>query len=104
MSERAALTGTLVAMLIEEEYEDREVTQPLETLRAAGVTVVVVGPVAGASYRGKRAEALVTADIAAGRAKINDFDAVVIPGGFAPDRMRMRHAMVDLARDAMEAG
>ena len=104
MTERAALTGTLVAMLIEEEFEDREVTEPLETLRAAGVTVVVVGPVAGTSYRGKRGEAVVSADIAAGRAKIKDFDAVVIPGGFAPDRMRMRHAMVDLVRDAMEAG
>ena len=91
-------------MLIEEDYEDREVTEPLATLRAAGLTVIVVGPVAGASYRGKRGEAAVVSDIAAGRAKITDFDAVVIPGGFAPDRMRMRHAMVDLVRDAMEAG
>ena len=35
---------------------------------------------------------------------MKDFDALVIPGGHAPDKMRMRHAMVDLARDAMEAG
>jgi protease I len=42
--------------------------------------------------------------LSAGAAKIRDFDAVVIPGGHAPDKMRMRHAMVDLARDAMEAG
>ena len=42
--------------------------------------------------------------MAAGAAKVKDFDAVVIPGGHAPDKMRMRHAMVDLARDAMEAG
>ena len=55
-------------------------------------------------YRGKRGEAVVKADIGAGAARIKDFDAVVIPGGHAPDKMRMRHAMVDLARDAMEAG
>jgi len=42
--------------------------------------------------------------MAAGAAKMKDFDALVIPGGHAPDKMRMRHAMVDLARDAMEAG
>ena len=35
---------------------------------------------------------------------MKDFDALVIPGGHAPDKMRMRHAMVDLARDAIEAG
>ena len=27
-----------------------------------------------------------------------------MPGGYAPDKMRLRHAMVDLVRDAMEAG
>jgi protease I len=34
---------------------------------------------------------------------MKDFDALVIPGGHAPDKMRMRHAMVDLTRDAMDA-
>ncbi len=36
--------------------------------------------------------------------KAADFDAVVVPGGHAPDKMRMRHAMVDLVRDAFTAG
>ena len=93
-----------VALLVEDEFDDREVTGPIELLRAAGITVVIVGPIAGGTYRGKRGEAVVTADMAAGGAKIKDFDAVVIPGGHAPDKMRMRHAMVDLARDAMDAG
>jgi protease I len=35
---------------------------------------------------------------------MKDFDALVIPGGHAPDKMRLRHAMVDLARDFFEAG
>ena len=42
--------------------------------------------------------------LAADAARMKDFDALVIPGGHAPDRMRMRHAMVDMARHAMEAG
>jgi len=98
------LSGKRVAMFVEDEFEDRELTGPVEALRAAGATVLLVGPVAGAEYKGKRGMAVVKSDIAAGAAKLKDFDAVVIPGGHAPDKMRMRHAMVDLARDAMEAG
>src|SRR5207245_5004808 len=61
------------------------------------------GPTAGTEFRGKRGEAVVTSEIAAGTARVKDFDALVIPGGYAPDKMRMRHAMVDLAREAMDA-
>jgi deglycase len=100
----AELNGKRVAMLVEQEFEDRELTGPLDALRSAGATVVLVGPIAGARFTGKRGEASVSSDIAAASARIADFDAVVIPGGHAPDKMRMRHAMVDLARDAMEAG
>jgi len=98
------LTGKRVAILVEQEFEDRELTGPLEALRAAGATVVLIGPTAGSQFTGKRGDAVVTSEVAAGSARIADFDALVIPGGHAPDRMRMRHAMVDLARDAMDAG
>ena len=96
------LSGKRVAMFVEDEFEDRELTGPLERLRAAGVTVTIAGPIAGAEYRGQRGEAVVKADVSAGSVKVRDLDALVIPGGHAPDKMRMRHAMVDLAREAME--
>jgi len=73
-------------------------------LRAAGATVTIVGPTAPTEFRDKRGSATVMSQLAAGAAKLQDFDAIVIPGGHAPDKMRMRHAMVDLARDAMDAG
>jgi protease I len=98
------LSGKRIAVLVEDEFDDAELTGPVEALRRAGATVTLVGPTKDASYRGKRGEAIVTADIAAGAARMKDFDALVVPGGHAPDRMRMRHAMVDLARDAMESG
>jgi len=98
------LSGKRVALLVEQEFEDRELTGPLEAMRAAGATVVIVGPTSGAAFTGKRGEATVTSDAAAGSARMSDFDALVIPGGHAPDNMRMRHAMVDLARDAMASG
>ena len=103
MTESAPLNGKRVAMLVEDEFEDRELTGPLDALRSAGATVTLVGPTAGAEFRGKRGQAVVTAEMAAGAAHMKDFDALVIPGGHAPEKMRMRHAMVDLVRDAMEA-
>ena len=93
-----------VAILVEDDFEDRELPLLLECLREAGMTVTIVGMAAGAEYRGKRLEATVRSDIAAGKAKTADFDIVVVPGGYAPDKIRMRHAMVDLVRDALDAG
>lgn len=87
---------------MEEEFEDSEVTGPAQLLRDAGIEVVLVGPLAGATYTGRKGAAVV-ADMAAGKARAAQFDAVVIPGGHAPDRMRMRHAMVDLVRDMVGA-
>ncbi len=104
MSELAQLAGKRVAMLVEDGFEDRELTGPLEALRVAGAAVTLVGPTAGTKYQGKRGQAAVTAHLAAHAARVKDFDAVVIPGGHAPDKMRMRHAMVGLVREAMNAG
>ena len=98
------LTGKRVAMFVEDEFDERELTGTLEALRAAGATVTIVGPAAGVEFQGRGGQAVVTSDLAAGAATLTDFDALVIPGGHAPDKMRMRHAMVDLARDAMDAG
>ena len=103
MSDAEVLAGKRVAILVEQEFEDSELSGPRDALMAAGATVVLVGPIAGAEYRGKRGDTVVTSELAAGAARMKDFDALVIPGGHAPDKMRMRHAMVDLARDAMEA-
>jgi protease I len=103
MSDAGVLSGKRVAILVEQEFEDRELSGPRDALIAAGATVVMVGPTSGAEYHGKRGLAVVTSDLAAGAARMVDFDALVIPGGYAPDKMRMRHAMVDLTREAMDA-
>jgi protease I len=100
----AQLTGRQVAVLVEEGFDERELAGPIEALRAAGATVTVVGPTTGGTYRDKRGELTVTSDLAAGAARTRTFDAIVIPGGYAPDRMRMRHAMVDLVGDAVASG
>ena len=47
----ASLQGKRVAILVEDGFEDRELTGPLEALREAGATVTLVGPTAGAEFK-----------------------------------------------------
>jgi protease I len=98
-----AVSGARVAILVEDLFEDVELTSPRDALIAAGARVMLVGPMAGKPYTGKHG-GVVTADAAAGSVRAADVDAVVIPGGYAPDKMRLRHAMVDLVRDCMAEG
>ena len=104
MSDSGALAGRRIAIFVENDFEDSELTGPRDALRDAGATVVIVGPTANTEFKGKKLGTVITSEIAAGAAKPSDFDAVVIPGGYAPDKMRMRHAMVDFTREMYEAG
>jgi protease I len=96
------VAGKRVAVLVEDDFDDAELDDIVERLRGAGLDVVIVGPVAGHEYRGLRGSVVVP-QLAAARARMKDFAALVIPGGHAADRMRLRHPMVDLAREAMDA-
>jgi protease I len=91
-----------VALLVEDEFEDADLAGTADLLRSSGLEVVLVGPIAGRHYHGRKGLEVV-ADLAAGKATVRDFDAVVIPGGYAPDRIRLRHAMTDLVRDMLAA-
>ncbi len=98
------LDGKRVAVLVEEGFEDSELIEPLRALRDANARVVVVGSGSQASYRGKRDRATVSVDTTADKVRADDFDAVIVPGGHAPDRMRMYESMIDLVKRAVEAG
>ncbi len=103
MTDSAALAGKRVAMLVEDEFEDRELTGPRDALRGRGRDGHDRRPDQGRAVHGQARRSDRDVRARAGAARMKDFDALVIPGGHAPDKMRMRHAMVDLARDAMEA-
>lgn len=92
-----------IAVLVEDLFEDTELTETADRLRNAGAAVTLVAPFAGREYTGKKGT-VVRSDVAAGSTHASDFDAVVIPGGYAPGKMRIRPAMVDLVRDAVAAG
>ncbi len=85
-----------VALLVEEDFEDRDVAGAAEALRAAGLEVVIVGPVMGTTYKGRRGEVSVAADAAAGKTRQRDairqvFEAAPRPlaGGPSGDLRRL---------------
>lgn len=92
-----------VAVLAENIYEDLEAWYPILRLREAGVEVTIVGPEKGVTYTSKHGYALVS-DAAAHKVEAKDFDGIVIPGGYAPDKMRRNKHMVRLVSDIFKAG
>lgn len=76
-----------VAVLVEEQYQELEVWVPYYRLQEAGIVPVMVGREKGVVYKGKFGYP-VTAEMDYSGVRANSLDAVVIPGGFAPDFMR----------------
>ncbi len=97
------LSGKRVAVLVEQQYQEMEVWYPIYRLREAGCTVTVIGPEAGTTYASKLGYP-VKSDKAARDVSANDFDGIVIPGGFAPDYIRRSEAMLKLVKEINTQG
>ena len=97
------LKGKKVAILVEDMFNVFEFWYPYYRLQEAGAEVVVVGSGAAERFEGKPCTE-VKADVSADQVSAADFDGVVIPGGYAPDRMRRFWPMVKLFRELDAAG
>ena len=98
------LDGKRIAILAEEDFEDSELIEPMRAMKNAGAKVVIVGSGSRESYKGKRGSATVRVDATADKVKANDFDAIIVPGGYAPDKMRIHQSMVNLVAKANDLG
>src|SRR6516162_2179412 len=92
------LQGKRAAVLVEQLYQELEVWYPVYRLREAGCKVTLVGPEAGKTYPSK------LGDRAARDVSADDFDLLVIPGGYAPDHMRRSGPMIRLVSTMAEQG
>lgn len=91
-----------IAILVEDEYEDLELWYPLLRLREAGHSPLLVGPKAQTTYKSKHGLEVVS-ERTAEHTSPGDLVGVIVPGGYAPDRMRRTPAMVQLVKGVFEA-
>lgn len=98
MNTALPLSGKRLLILVDDIYEDLELWYPKIRLEEAGMQVVVAGPEAGRIYKGKhgypcRSDADIDLMLAA------DFDGILLPGGFMPDKLRRLPKVKQLIRD-----
>ncbi|MFZ5475176.1 MAG: type 1 glutamine amidotransferase domain-containing protein [Myxococcota bacterium] len=89
-----------VAFLLADEFEDTEFRVPFDRVRGEGHEGVIVGVEKGKEVVGKKGVEKVRVEAAAKDVKAEDFDAVVIPGGYSPDRLRTDRDVVAFVRAA----
>jgi deglycase len=96
------LLGKKVLLFAGPLYEDLELWYPKIRLEEEGATTVVAG-IGEKTYQGKRGYP-VTVDTQVDQVEASSFDALVIPGGFAPDQLRRFEKVLQLTRQIHQAG
>jgi protease I len=92
------LASRRILTFVDDVYEDLELWYPKLRLVEAGASVIVAGPKAGAKYSGKHGYPC-KSDAAIGEVQARDFAGLVIPGGFAPDKLRRDPHVLSLVRE-----
>lgn len=95
------LKGTKVITLIHEDFEDLELWYPVLRLREEGVKVHIVGEAAETTYYGKYGLPAKT-DTSFEAAKADDYHGLLVPGGWAPDKLRRIDEVIDLVKQMNE--
>jgi protease I len=97
------LRGKRIAVLAADLYQEMEIWYPLLRFREDGAETVAVGAEAGKTYTSKKGYPVV-ADKSIAEVSAKDFDAVVIPGGWAPDALRQDERVLKFVREMDQAG
>jgi protease I len=92
-----------VACILANGFEDSEFKQPYDALREAGHDVTIVGLQAGQLLKGDKGRETATPDATFSDVSPDDFDALLIPGGFSPDRLRAHAAPVSFVNAFFDA-
>src|SRR5690606_35963871 len=101
------LNGKKVAILVAENFEQIEMTDPRKALDQAGVATFIVSPADGQvqGVNHDKPGDKFKVDIPLDQAKEMDFDGLLIPGGvMSPDTLRAKPAAVKLVQDFFKSG
>ncbi|HEY3447814.1 MAG TPA: type 1 glutamine amidotransferase domain-containing protein [Myxococcales bacterium] len=92
------MAETRVACLLADGFEDSEFRVPYDTLKQAGIGVDIISGSAGQQLRGERGKEHVKADVSIDQVKPESYQALLIPGGFSPDRLRADGRFVEFVK------
>lgn len=88
-----------IAVLVTDAFEDSEYLQPVDTLRAAGYAIFNIEKEKDRVVKGKTEQTPVTIDLGIGDAKVDDYIALLIPGGHSPDALRGDDRFAQFVKD-----
>jgi len=91
-----------IAVIIEDMFEDSEYIEPVKAFKDAGHETVTVGLEKGKEVKGKKQGTVVQVDESAKDVKAGNFDALLIPGGYSPDRLRAYEKAVKFVKEFMD--
>ena len=92
-----------IAVIITDFFEDSEYTEPAEAFKKAGHELSHVGLEKGTTVKGKKEQTPVKIDEAVKNVSVNDFDALLIPGGYSPDKLRAHKDAVQFAKEFVQS-
>lgn len=99
----ATLSGRKILIFVGDDYEDLELWYPKLRLEEAGAKTVLAGQEARHTYRGKNGYPC-ESEAAVSEVAAQDFDGLVVPGGWMPDKLRRDPKVLELTRDFNAAG
>ncbi|MBJ9988266.1 type 1 glutamine amidotransferase domain-containing protein [Paenibacillus sp. S28] len=95
------LAGKKVIALVDDQFEDLELWYPVYRVREEGAEVHLVGDKKGHSYIGKYGVPAVS-DYSFEEVDSRDYDGILVPGGWAPDKLRRYGKVLQLVREMHE--
>jgi protease I len=93
-----------IAVLIDDLFEDVEYSKPAEAFQKAGHRIIHIGLKKGNVVVGKKQQVKVCIDKQVDNVSVDDFDALFIPGGYSPDRLRVNDDAVRFVKDFVMSG
>ena len=87
-----------IACLLDSDYEDSEFKQPYDAFLKEGHRVTIIGLQPGKELKGKKGQATTKAELGVDQASPNEFDALLIPGGYSPDHLRANPKAVQFTK------
>ncbi len=93
-----------IAVMITDMFEDSEYVKPAEAFKKAGHQLIHVGLKSGETVKGKADGTAVKIDKTPKEVNVKDFDALFVPGGYSPDKLRVHEDAVEFAKDFVDSG